>query len=203
MQIPDLHAYVTNRVRFANYDTEGVTIKLADAEDFHRLAATVDKFQGSTRIADRTGRGDICVVAYKYGALAHFRWAALNPIPAWGGHTVHLDSHEAYTYDGYTLPAFRWQGIGSEARIFLTTYLTQQGIRCAYSDTRTDNRNTQQARIKWIREGRARLLGVVTVAKWLGRIRCTFVADTADTRSLIARLFHLQLSTVRVRTSAS
>jgi hypothetical protein len=66
--VPDIGAYIKNREQLANYDFDDLTIKLADAEDFSLLAESVDKFRTSTRIADRTGRGDVCVVAYKPGS---------------------------------------------------------------------------------------------------------------------------------------
>lgn len=202
-QIPNLEAYVQNRVKLANFDLEGVIVKIANPQDFDQIAETVDKFRDGTRIAERTGRGDLCVVAYKHGKIAHVRWAALSPLPSWGDYTVHLAPDEAYTYDGYTVPAFRRQGISSEARTFLITYLMQQGIRCTYSDIRVDNIHTQPMRIKRVREGRSRLLGVITVTTRLGWTRCTFTADTESTRSLIARLLHVPLQSVRIRSIKS
>jgi GNAT superfamily N-acetyltransferase len=200
-QNPDLDAFVQNRVRLAHYDFEGVTVKVANSTDFDQIATTVDKFRTSTRIVDRNARGDVCIVAYKYDALAHVRWVALTPMPLkeLGGRTVHLAPDEAFTYDAYTIPAFRKQGIGSEAKMFLMTYLKQQGIRYAYSDSRLDNRNTQQVWRKRAREGRQRIIGVATVATWLGRMRCTFFAETAATRPLIARLFHIPMHDIRIR----
>ncbi|UCH37425.1 MAG: hypothetical protein JSV76_07050 [Candidatus Bathyarchaeota archaeon] len=112
-----------------------MTIKLARAEDFHRLATNLNKYRDGTRIAQRTQRGDVCVVAYKYDALAHVRWAAVTPIPAWGKYVVHLASDEAYAYDGFTVAPFRRQGISSEAKAFLMEYLTKQEFRCAYTDS--------------------------------------------------------------------
>jgi GNAT superfamily N-acetyltransferase len=170
-QIPDFDAYIQNREQLTYYDLTGVTIKRAEAEDFHRLAATVHKFQGSTRIADRTRRGDVCVVAYKHGALAHVRWAAVTPIPAWGRYTIHLAPDEAYTYDSYTVPAFRRQGISSETRVFLIKHLAQQGIRRTYSDTRTDNIFTHQRQSRRLRKGREYILGVITVTTVLNWTR--------------------------------
>jgi hypothetical protein len=199
VQIPDLRAFVQNRERLTPYDPDDVTIKLAEAEDYQRLAETMDKFRTSTRLADRMARGDVCVVAYKHGMLAHFRWAAVSSLPAWGGHIVHLDPDEAYTYDGYTVPAFRRQGISSEAKVYQLTYLAQQGFRCVYSDTRVDNVNTQHARIKWVREDRARILGVISITKRFGQTYCAFTAETTEARSLIARLYRLSLHQVQVR----
>jgi GNAT superfamily N-acetyltransferase len=182
-----------------NYDLDEVAIKRADAADFQQIASTVAKFHDFSRITDRTGRGDVCVVAYKHGALAHVRWAAVTPIPALGGRTMHLDSHEAYMFDSYTVPAFRRQGIASEARAFLMTFLAQQGIRCMYTDSRLDNIHTQQRWIERIREGRQRLLGVITVTTQLGWTYCSFSAETAATRPLIARLYHVPLQRVHIR----
>jgi GNAT superfamily N-acetyltransferase len=199
MQFPDLNAYVQNRVRLANYDLQGLTIKLADTDDFQQLANTVDKFRDSSRIAERTRRGDVCVVAYKHGALAHARWAALSPIPAWGNYMVHLAPDEAYNYDSYTIPAFRRQGISSEAKVFLLAYLKQQGFRCTYGDSRMDNLDTQQTRIKKVREGRARVLGLIAVSTRLGWTRCTFFAETAATRPLVARLYRVPLQNIRIK----
>jgi ribosomal protein S18 acetylase RimI-like enzyme len=199
MQFPDLDAYIRIHERLAKYDRDGLTIKIAEAADFQQLTKFVDKFRTSTRIADRTGRGDVCVVAYKLGTLAHVRWAALTLRPVWGDYRVHLAPDEAYTYDTHTVPAFRRQGIASEARIFLMTYLAQQGIRCTYGDSRLDNRNTQQFWRKRVRDGRARLLGVIAVATRLGLTHCTFFAETAATRPLIARLFHIPMENVRIR----
>lgn len=200
-QYPDLEAFVQIHRQVTNYDREGLTIKLASAEDFHRLVATVDKFRDGSRIAERTRRGDVCVVAYKHGELAHFRWAALSPLSAWGDYTVHLAADEAYTYDAFTFSAFRRQGISSEAKAFLMTYLTQQGIRCAYTDSRLDNRNTQHIRSKRLREGRQRVLGVITVVTRLGRTRCRFDAETADTRPIIARLYSIPQETISIRST--
>jgi GNAT superfamily N-acetyltransferase len=165
----------------------------------------VDKFRTSTRIAERTGRGDVCVIAYKYGALAHVRWAAQTPLPLkeLSGRVVHLTPHEAYTYDGYTLPMFRRQGIGSEARIFLITHLAQQGIHRAYAMTRTDNRYTSQSEDKRVREGRIRIIGLIVITTLLDQMRCTYSAATAATRFLLARLFQLPLHTVHVRNPAN
>jgi hypothetical protein len=202
-QISDLDAYVQNRRRLSNYDLEGVTVKLAEAEDFDQLIKVLDKFRMSTRVSDRLARGDICVVAYKHGALAHVRWAALTQIPTWGGDTLHLNHDEAYTYDSYTLPAFRRQGISSEARVFLIKNLTNRGVRCTYTTSRTDNVITQQHRSKRLREGRVRILGLITVATRLGRTHCTYSAETAAARSLIARLFHVPLRNIRFSNSSS
>lgn len=198
-QIPDLDAYIQNRVRLASYDLDGVTIKRAEAADFQQLATTVDKFSESSRIAERTGRGDVCVVAYQHGKLAHVRWVTFKPKTSWGGHRMHLAPHEAYSYDSYTVPTFRQQGISSEARVFSLRYLAQQGIRCVYADTRTDNIHMQQTQLKRVREGRIRILGVVIVNTRLGRTGCTFTADTEATRPLLARLFHIPLHTIRIR----
>jgi hypothetical protein len=198
-QTPDLKAAVQNRKRLPHYNLNGVTVKLAETEDFHQLTNTLDKFRTSTRITDRLARGDICVVAYKHGNLAHACWAALTPLPAWDGHSVHLASDEAYTYDSYTLPTFRRQGIAGEAKAFQLTYLAQQGFRCAYTDTRIDNLNTQRGRKKWIREGRARILGMISIAKRFGQTRCMFSAETEDTRPLVARLYDIPPHHVQLR----
>jgi hypothetical protein len=181
-QFPDIASYIQRRERSANSDREDVTIKLAETDDFHQIVSTLD----------------ICVVAYKHGKIVHVRWAALSPLPAWGRYTVHLRSDEAYTYDSYTVPAFRRQDISSKTRVFLLRYLQQQGIRCTYSDTRLDNPNTQHGWEKYIREGHVRLLGLVTVTTRLGMTRCRFTAYTPDMRPLIARLFHTPLRQVRV-----
>jgi GNAT superfamily N-acetyltransferase len=203
--IPDLDTYIQNRVRLASYNLDNVTIKPAETADFHQLAKTVNKFRTSTRIVERTERGDICIVVYKHGALAHFRWVALKPFKPreLGDQLAHLQSDEAWTYDSYTLPAFRRQGISSEAKVFLMEYLAQQGIRRTYSDSRVDNIQAQQSRIKKVREGRLCILGVVTVTTQLGRTRCTFTADTEATRSLIARLFHVPFQAIPIRKLAS
>jgi hypothetical protein len=55
-------------------------------------------------------------------------------------------------------------------------------------------------RVKRIREGRVRMLGLITVTNMLGWIRCNFSAETADTRSIVAQLFHLPLQTVGFNT---
>jgi GNAT superfamily N-acetyltransferase len=200
-QFHDLDAFAQNRIRLSHYNREGVTVKMAGHQDFAQIAETLDKFRTSTRIIDRTDRGDVCVVAYKHGALAHLRWAALTPmaLKEFGGRVVQLASDEAFTYDSYTVPAFRRQGISGEAKVFLLTYLKQQGIRCTYSFSRLDNRNTQQVWRKRIREGRVRILGVATVTTWLGRTRCTFAAETADTRLLIARLYGVSPQQIHIR----
>jgi GNAT superfamily N-acetyltransferase len=201
-QVPDLGAYIKNREQLANYDFDGLTIKLAEVKDFHQLAESVDKYRDGARIADRLARGDVCVVAYKHGALAHVRWGARTPMPLkeLGGRIIYLGCHDGWTYDSYTLPAFRRQGIASEARNFLINYLAQQGVRYIYSISRTDNINVQPMRDKRIREGRVRMLGLITVTNLLGWLRCTFWAETADTRPLISQLFHIPLQTIGFKT---
>lgn len=199
--IPNIDTYIQNRVQLASYDLDDLTIKVAEASDFQQLTNTLDKFRRSTRIAERTAREDVCVVAYKHGALAHVRWAALKshrPCEL-EGQRVHLQPDEAWTFDAYTLPAFRRQGISSEAKIFLMKYLAQQGIRCTYSDSRIDNTNSEQSRIKKIREGRLRILGLITLMTLLGRTRCIFTTDTPAIRPLIARLFKIPIHTVQLR----
>jgi GNAT superfamily N-acetyltransferase len=198
-QYHDLNAYIQNRIKLASYDHDGLTIKVAEATDFQQIANTFDKYHDSSRITVRTNRGDVCVVAYKHGAIAHVRWAAVTSIPFEGSVILNLDPDEAYTYDSYTVPAFRRQGIGSETKMFLLTYLKQQGIRYAYSDSRLDNVNTQQVWKKRVHEGRARILGVITVTTRLGRTRCTFVAETEETRPLLARLFHIPMQDIRIQ----
>jgi GNAT superfamily N-acetyltransferase len=200
-QFHDLDAFARNRIQLSHYDLDEVTVKVAGPRDFARIAETVDKFRTSTRIADRTGHGDVCVVAYKHGALAHLRWASLTPMPLkeFGGRVVQLASDEAFTYDSYTVPAFRRQGISGEAKVFLLTYLRQQGIRCTYSFSRLDNRNTQQVWRKRIREGRVRILGVATVITRLGQMRCTFAAETVDTRPIIVRLYGVSPEQISIR----
>lgn len=200
-QFPDLHTYVQNRVPLPNYNFEGVIVKVAEPSDFELLVETIDKFRDNTRITERTNRGDVCVVVYKNGALAHFRWVALTPIPLkeFGGRVVHLAPDEAFTYDSYTLPAFRRQGLSSEAKIVLMKYLTKQGIRCAYSDGRLDNIHTQQVWRKRLREGRQRIIGMITIVTRFRQKYYTFTAETSETRSLIARLFNLQLEQIQVR----
>jgi ribosomal protein S18 acetylase RimI-like enzyme len=193
-----LNAYIRNRVSLVNYNLEGVTINLAKTEDFQQIALIVDKFQDYARITERTGRGDVCVVAYKYGILAHVRWAAITPLPYRGKYKLHLAPDEAYTYDAYTLPAFRRQGIGSEARVFLMDYLKQQGVRCAYTDSRVDNLHTQHNWRKRHREGRERVLGIITVATRFGMTQYTFTAESEDTRPIMARLFHVPQKDVRI-----
>jgi hypothetical protein len=94
-QFPDIASYIQRRERSANSDREDVTIKLAETDDFHQIVSTLDKYRASSRISDRSARGDICVVAYKHGKIVHVRWAALSPLPAWGRYTVHLRSDEA------------------------------------------------------------------------------------------------------------
>jgi hypothetical protein len=178
-----------------------LTIKLAESEDFQRVATTLDKYRTSSRIADRTGRGDVCVVAYKHDALAHVRWAARTPMPLkeYGGHIVHLAFDEAFLYDSFTLPAFRGYGISSEARSFLCNYLAQHDFRCAYATNRIDNVLIQPGRIKRVREGRVRILGQITVITRLGRTHCMYMAESEMFRSLIARLFQVPLRTVHIR----
>jgi hypothetical protein len=200
-QIPDLDTYIQNRIRLANYDREGLTIKVAEIDDFQQITATLDKFRDRTRITERTGRGDLCVVAYKHGALAHVRWAALNPLPlpVLGGYMMHLQSDEAYTYDSYTVPTFRRQGIASEARIVLTKQLVHNGVHCAYTDSRLDNVHNQQTWRKRVREGRQRIIGIITVNKRLGRTQCKFFAETGETHPLIARLYDVSPHQVQIR----
>jgi hypothetical protein len=200
-QIPDLETYIQNRIRLANYDRDGLTIHLAELADVQRLTATLDKFRDGIRITERTRRGDVCVVAYKHGVLAHVRWAALHPLSlsTLGGHTMQIQPNEAYTYDSYTMPAFRQQGIASEARIVLMQYLTQQGVHAAYTDARLDNVHNQNTWRKRVREGRQRIIGVITVTKRLGQMRCTFFAETEDTRPLIARLYGVPPHHVQIR----
>jgi hypothetical protein len=202
-QIADLDAYVQNRPRLANYDLKDVTIKLAEAEDFQQLTKTMDKFRTSTRVADRRARDDLCVVAYKHDTLVHARWAALTPIPMWGGDTLYLDPDEAYTYDSYTIPAFRGQGISSEARVFLIKYLASQGVHRTYTTSRSDNVITQQHRSKRLREGRMRILGLITVTRRLGWTYCSYSTETSATRSLMARLFHIPLQKIQLHSSSS
>jgi GNAT superfamily N-acetyltransferase len=201
-QVPDLGAYIKNREQLANYDFDGLTIKLAETKDFYTLTQSVDKYRDGVRITDRLARGDVCVVAYKHGTLAHVRWGARTPIPLkeLGGRIIHLGCHDGWTYDSYTLPAFRRQGIASEARNFLINYLAQHGVQFIYSISRTDNVNVQPMRVKRIREGRVRMLGLITVTNLLGWVRCNFFAETAYTRPLIAQLFHLPLTTVGFKT---
>jgi GNAT superfamily N-acetyltransferase len=201
-QIPDLHAYVQKREPLASYAVEDVTIQLAKAEDFQQLAATIAKFRDGTRIAERTGRGDLCVVTYKHGALAHVRWAAVSPMPFRELHwrVVHLAPDEAFLFDSYTLPTFRGQGISSEARSFLCDYLAQQGFRCAYAINRMDNRLIQPGRVKRVQEGRVRILGQITVTTQLGQPRFAYTVEAAADRALMARLFQVSLPRVKVRT---
>ncbi|UCH37201.1 MAG: hypothetical protein JSV76_05830 [Candidatus Bathyarchaeota archaeon] len=200
-QFHDLDAFARNRIRLSHYDLEAVKVKIAGPRDFTQIAETLDKFRTSTRIVDRTDRGDICVVAYKHDALAHLRWASLTPMPLkeFGGRLVHLAPDEAFTYDSYTVPAFRRQGISGEAKVFLLSHLKQQGIRCTYSFSRLDNRNTQQVWRKRISEGRVRILGVATVTTRMGRKRCTFAAETTNTRPIIARLYDVPPQQVQIR----
>jgi hypothetical protein len=198
-QIPDLKVYVQNRKPLASYDRTSLIIKQAKTSDFDRLAESIDKFRDGSRISARIARGDVCVVAYKHGTLASARWAALKPIPAWGGHTVHLAPDEAYTYDSYTLPAFRRQGISSETRIFLITLLDQLGICRTYSDSSLKNIHTQQSWRKRVREGRSRIIGVITVSTLLRRMKCEFSAETPATRPILARLYQVPISTIGIR----
>jgi GNAT superfamily N-acetyltransferase len=198
--IPDIEAYIQNRVQLASYDIEGVQIKVADTADFQRLTTTLDKFRDGRRIAERTARGDVCIIAYKHDALAHVRWSALKSINPHelGDLSVHLQPDEAWTYDAYTVPTFRRQGIGSEAKVVLMTHLAQHGIRCTYSDSRTDNVHSELSRVKKLREGRLRILGILSMTKLLGRTHYSFTANTTVTRPLIARLFNVPEHTVQL-----
>jgi hypothetical protein len=198
-QFPDFHAYIQTHRRTTKNDLEGMTIKLAEASDFEHIIATVDKYRDGKRIAERTQRGDVCIVAYKHGALGHIRWIALSPLPAWSGYTVHLAADEAYSYDSYTLPAVRRQGLASETRIFQMTYLKQQGIRHLYSDSRLDNIHTQRRWIERIHEGRQRHLGVVTLRTYLGWTHCTFTAENTTTQQLIARLYNISQQRIKIQ----
>jgi GNAT superfamily N-acetyltransferase len=198
-QFPDFNAYIQTHRQTTKNNLDGVTVKLAEAADFEHIITTVDKYRDGKRIAERTARGDICVVVYKHGALGHIRWIAVSPLPAWGGYTVHLAADEAYSYDSYTLPAFRRQGLASETRIFQMTYLEQQGVRYLYTDSRLDNIHTQRRWIERIHEGRQRHLGVATITTMLGWTRCTFTAETVATRQLLARLYNVPLQRIQIQ----
>lgn len=198
-QFPDFHAYIQTHRQTTKNNLDVVTIKLAEAADFERITATVDKYREGKQIAERTARGDVCVIAYKHGALGHIRWIALAPLPAWGGHTVHLDADEAYSYDSYTRPAFRRQGLASETRIFQMTYLAQQGVRYLYSDSHLNNIHTQRRWIERIHEGCQRHLGVTTITTMLGWTRCTFATETVATRQLLDRLYNVPLQRIQIQ----
>ena len=192
--------YVQKQSTPLNRNPERVTVKVADGDDFVQIATFVDKFRVSTRIAERTQRGDVCVVVYSDGAVAHVRWAALIPLalPELNFTLLQLDPDEAYMYDGYTLPAFRRRGFAARARDCLITYLAHRGVTTIYRLSRTDNPWIYYSRMKQNREGRQRTLGVIRVSTLLGSTRCMFYSTTEAHRHVLTRLFNLSSTMVYV-----
>jgi ribosomal protein S18 acetylase RimI-like enzyme len=197
--------YVRQQSAPLNRNPERVMVRVADADDFAQIATFVDKFRSSTRIAERTQRGDVCVVVYCDGDVAHVRWAALYPLALseLNSTLLRLDSNEAYMYDAYTLPAFRHRGFAARARNCLIQYLAHRGVTTVYRMMRMNNPLTRYARIKQNREGRQRTLGVVRVSTLLGSTRCTFYSTTAIHRLILTRLFNLSSAMVNVTPLAS
>jgi GNAT superfamily N-acetyltransferase len=202
-QIPNPKDWVDQFMHSSHLDRTGLTMKVAEKEDFSQLATHVEKFRDSTKIADRTARGDICVVTYRDEALAHFRWAALSPIALseLNGRTLHLKSDEAYTYDSYTLPAFRRRGVASETRRFLIAYLSQRGKNTIYSMTRTDN--TRSSRGKRDRQGVQRTFGLIRTTSLLGITSYHFYVTTSDDQQQFAKLFQIPPESVILSTTLS
>jgi hypothetical protein len=185
-EIPEPHRFTTHHKHSSHWDPEGIRIQVANAEDFQHLANDVEKFQNSSRLKERIDRGDLCVVTYKHGALASFRWATFIPpeIPIKGSPLrLKLGPREAYTYDGYTIPRFRRQGIGLESRAFLMSHLAQQGITRIYSTTRTDNRfmiANEKVPERMRRYG-IHIVGTIMITTFLGGRRFQFIDHSSNT----------------------
>lgn len=193
--------YVDDAKRPPHWDRQGLTVKIADADDFDQLTRTISKFQHSNRLAERTSRGDVCVMAYKQSALAHFRWIALTslPLPELDSTTLHLKPDEVYTYDSYTLPAFRRQGIAFASRTFLMTHFSQRGIRTFYSLGRYDNRLTQEHQVFREQHGGTGTIGTIRVRTLLGTKQYRFTGETQADGEQMTQLFRLHPSQVHVR----
>jgi GNAT superfamily N-acetyltransferase len=202
-EIPDPRIWIDQFIHSSHLDRTGLIMKVAEKEDFNQLAKHVEKFRDSTRLADRTARGDVCIVTYRDEVLAHFRWAALSPIPLseLNGQILHLGDDEAYTYDSYTVPAFRRRGVASETRQFLITFLSQQGKNTIYSMTRTDN--VRSSRSKRDRQGVQRTFGLIRVISRLGRTTYRFYVTTTRDRQRLAKLFQIPLQNVILSTTLS
>jgi hypothetical protein len=200
---PNLQRYVNTADQPSHWDQQGLSIKLADADDFDQLTRHFAKFQGSHRIAERTRRGDVCVVAYKQGVLAHFRWVACTsiPLPELDLMMLRLASDEVYTYDSYTRPRFRRQGIAFAARTFLTTYFTQRGVQTFYTLGRQNNQFTHEHRAFRAQHGGTGTIGTIQVRTILGTKQYQFIGETPEDRELMAHLFRLPLNQVHVRSS--
>ncbi|UCH38099.1 MAG: hypothetical protein JSV76_02755 [Candidatus Bathyarchaeota archaeon] len=125
-------------------------VRIADADDFSEIPKFVDKFRISNCITQRIQQGDVCVVVYCAIVLAHVRWAALKPLrlPELNFTWLYLDPTEAYMYDAYTLPAFRYRGYAARARNCLIQYLPHRGISSIYRMSQVDNPWTQYAVVK-------------------------------------------------------
>jgi GNAT superfamily N-acetyltransferase len=157
------------------------------------MTSEIGKFRTSSRIADRVARGDVCVVAYVDGSLAHFHWVTFTPKLSGEDRVIlHLGDNEAYTYDSYTLPAFRRRGIASIAKKTLLEFLIQRGIHSVYAMHRSDNVASSSAAVKRRRGGRSRTLGSFTITNFLGLLNVQFEADTSEDHRKLTRLITIK-----------
>jgi GNAT superfamily N-acetyltransferase len=194
-EIPDPELWVNKFVRSSRWNLEGLELKIAEANDYSRMASTIEKFRTSTRIANRVDRGDACVVAYVNGSLAHFHWVTFTPQLSGDDHTVlHLGENEAYTYDSYTVPKFRRRGIASEAKKFLLMYLIHRGIQTVYAMHKSDNVASSGAALKRHRRGRSRTIGSITITNFFGMLDHHLQADTPEDYQKLTQLVTIQQS---------
>lgn len=192
-EIPDPELWVNKFVRSSRWNLEGLELKIAEASDYSRMTSEIEKFRTSTRITDRVARGDVCVVAYVDGSLAHFHWVTFTAeLLGEEQMALHLGEKEAYTYDSYTVPAFRRRGIASEAKKFLLTYLIQRGIQTVYAMHKSDNIASSGAAVKRRRRGRSRTIGSITITNLFGMLDFRFQADTREDHQKLTRLVTIQ-----------
>lgn len=133
---------------------------LAKSELDEYLAFRPDTFRRDAM--ERLRSGEMCFVARHEGTIVAGGWVAVQRIwIAYLGSAIDLASGDAYSYDKFTLPAFRGHGIFNAVRTHHLRYLERAGYRRAIVTVVPENESS----IRDIYKGGYRLQGM------LGRIK--------------------------------
>jgi hypothetical protein len=125
-------AYFLVRSLDAPFDAGGAasaTCSVLSPDDLRAYAAFRPQ-QGEDVARRRFARGDHCLVVWHEGAIVHAGWAATRRV-----YIPYLESDmlvipgDIYSYDSYTLPAFRGKGLAVAKSILLQTHFRSLGYR--------------------------------------------------------------------------
>jgi len=117
---------------------EGLTIREATVDDLHLFQSI--KKPSEIMICKRLlEEKAICLIALKDKQLASYVWFASEVDPSVHLLYLPLAQDEGYSFDVYTLPAFRRQGVQSALHLRMFQLLRERGYRRVFTLVEVDN----------------------------------------------------------------